>query len=218
LLSRREVLLEHLLFTERLAYADYGHIWFPDDDLEFARGAVAIEDLFANAGLSCADVFQPAIQNQNYSPAWEATRLIPGAYAHRTNIVEIMAHGFSGAVFETCYLTAIHVYDFMKSGWGLEPIWTKIGEALLKRQLRTIVFDCVPIVHTRPLGSGITAVHQYGRYEAQFVPQIHTNRMQTLEVFESLQEMLRQQLKPITRDADKIESVHRTLFGKFSGR
>ena len=132
----RKILLEELYFRRGFAFGDYAHIWFPDDDLRFDDGDGGIESLFEAARAVRADVFQPAIKNEHFSESWESTRRIDGAFAHRTNIVEIMAFGFSGEAFEKALLAALHTFEFMKSGWGIEPIWMKIGEAVLRRLAR----------------------------------------------------------------------------------
>jgi hypothetical protein len=188
----RKILLENLHFKQRFNFEDYNYIWFPDDDLRFPRG-VDIEDIFATARALKADVFQAAIQNEDRDPPWAATKQIPDAFCHRTNIVELMAHGFSGTAFTYAYLPAIHAMEFMNSGWGLEPIWMKIGETNFRRPLRTFVLDCCPVIHTRPIGTGAGVVHSQGRWEAQFVPQIETNRMRTLQVFSSLEQAVSMQ-------------------------
>jgi hypothetical protein len=212
----RNVLLRHMKFDLAFNFSHYHHIWFPDDDLEFIKGN-SIEDLFDMAAIADADVFQPAVANENYSLAWEATRLIPNVLAHRTNIVEVMAHGFSGEIFDQAYLSAIHVCEFMKSGWGLEPIWMKIGEATRGRPLKTYVFDCIPVNHTRPVGSGDSTVHRLGRFEAQFIPQIHTNRMVAMKVYENLSQLRSDDDYDVFGNQQLIEQWRSIAFGNFRG-
>ena len=179
----RTLLLEELHFRKKFNFEQYNYVWFPDDDLQFSSNAYSANLLFETAQLLKADAFQPAIQNEHISPNWEATKLIPGAFCHRTNLVEMMGHGFSGAAFSRAYLPAIHAMEFMKSGWGIDPIWMKIGEATFRRPLYTFVLDNCPIIHTRPVGGGRSFVHMQGQWEAKFVPQIHTNTMTTIDTF-----------------------------------
>jgi hypothetical protein len=215
----RKILLHRLLFAESFVFSDYNYIWFPDDDLRFPNNDDEIEGLFEAAAFARADVFQPAICNEFTSPCWDSTKRIDDAYAHRTNIVEIMAHGFSGEVFEKAYLPAIHVMDFMKSGWGLDPIYLKIGESVFKRRLRTFVFDENSIIHTRPVGSGVSIVHQLGRYERSYVPQAYTNLMETLEILRNKENILadRDVEKP-DLDLSRVDSYHSPIFDHFLGR
>ena len=208
----REILLNRLYIQHKFDFSHYSYIWFPDDDLEFACEQRGIEARFTVAEQTSADVFQPAIRNEHYSVMWEPTREISEAYAHRTNIVELMAHGFRGEVFEKCYLGAIHTCEFMKSGWGLEPIWTKIGEVLFRGPLRTYVFDCIPIIHTRPIGSGDSIVHKLGCYEATYMPQIHTNRMTTFNVYSNLEELKYDSDSELNSNYKHVEAHHRKEF------
>jgi hypothetical protein len=211
----REILLEQLFFTEHFRFQDYSFVWFPDDDVRFLNGPRQIESLFDVAHQVEADVFQPAIENEHFSKLWESTRLVPGAFAHRTNIVEIMAFGFSGNAFVSCLLAAIHVVDFSKSGWGIEPVWLRCGEVFFQRPLRTFVFDCVPITHTRPIGAGTSEVHLLGKYEACYLPQIETNRMTTIREYRNLAEVQADKEDGIHVDKDLIAENHRIRFEGF---
>lgn len=184
----RRLFVERMLLTRAVELARYKFIFMPDDDIRFPNGAASISTIFQFAEAVRADIFQPAVANEYYSPAWEPTRRIPGAFCHRVNIVETMMHGFSGEAFTRAYLPAIHAMEFMKSGWGIEPITLRIGEAIFRRPLRTFVFDSLAAEHTRPVGSGGSAIHTQGQAEARFVPQIATNRMKTLRVYTSMEE------------------------------
>ncbi|MFT4091889.1 MAG: hypothetical protein QM645_14260 [Asticcacaulis sp.] len=183
----RRVLLEQLHFTREVRFEDYDYIFMPDDDIRFPAGAADVSRLFEVCAQIGADVFQPAISNEFYSKAWESTRLIEGAACHRVNIVEVMMHGFSGKAFVHGYLSAIHSMQFMKSGWGVEPVSMKAAEVALNRQLKTFVIDAVPAIHTRPIGGGAPHIHALGNAEAALLPQIHVNRMRTLKVFDTLE-------------------------------
>jgi hypothetical protein len=185
----RKVLLSQLFFKEKFNFQQYDFIFLPDDDIEFPNNEKDISELFNICHQVEADVFQPAILNDNISVAWKPTKLIPGAFCHRTNIVEIMMHGFSGKAFTDAFLPAVHAMQFMRSGWGIEPIWMKIGETIFRRSLRTFVIDAVPAIHTRPLGSGSPEIHQIGMTEARFVPQIKWNRMKTVGVYKDISEV-----------------------------
>ena len=168
----------------------YDYIWFPDDDIDFPPDGGGIEELFATAHDLQADVFQPAIENAHTSHLWDSTKIIPGAYCHRTNVVEIMAHGFGREAFLSGYLPAIHTMSFMRAGWGIEQIAYRMGEANLRRPLRTFVIDSCPVIHTRPTGTGDGQVRKAGDIESIFVPQIRSEPMKTLAVFPSLEEAL----------------------------
>lgn len=180
----RTVLLEELWFGERFDFGQYRRVFLPDDDVRFDGGTAGVERVFADAEAVDADVFQPAIVNEYYSAAWEATRRQAGVFCRRTNLVEIMMPGYRGTLFAPTFLSAIHALEYMTSGWGLEVIVMKLGEAHLGRSLRTFVLDAAAAVHTRPIGSN-PAIHDIGWDEAFLVPQLHTNRMRTLAAYET---------------------------------
>jgi len=184
----RRILLEKLYFEKTFNFENYDFIFLPDDDIRFTNGASDISRLFKLCCDLRADVFQPAIANEFYSKRWESTCLIPQAICHRTNIVEVMMHGFSGRAFAKAYLPAIHALQFMKSGWGIEPIWMKIGEVAFQRPLRTFVIDAVPAIHMRPIGAGSAKIHAVGLAEARLMPQIEANRMATLATFTTIED------------------------------
>lgn len=184
----RQVCFYECQLQENINFSVYDFVWMPDDDLQFLQGDSPEKLLKICAELE-ADVFQPAIDNDYISKCWEPTKKINGAYAHRTNIVEIMAFGFSGKVFKECFLTALHACEFVESGWGIEPIFKNIGESLYGRYLNTFVIDACPIVHTRPVGSGEGIIHSKGVFEARHFPQIEAQRMKTLKVYNSLEDV-----------------------------
>lgn len=188
----RDVLLEELWFGERFDFGQYRRILLPDDDIRFEGGAAGVERLFAHAEAIDADVFQAAIANEYYSLDWETTLQIPGAFCHRTNLAEIMMPGFRGSLFAPAFLSALHALDYMTSGWGLEAVVMKLGEAYLGRGLRTFVLDAAAAVHTRPIGQN-PAIHAAGWDEAFVTPQMHTNRARTLAVYATAAEALSDQ-------------------------
>jgi hypothetical protein len=184
----RRILLEQLHFGEKFDFSAYGFIFLPDDDIRFPNGSADISRLFEISRALKVDVFQPSVSNEFVSERWDPTRQMPNVACHRTNIVEVMMHGFSGRAFVEAYLPAIHAMQFIKSGWGIEPIWMKIGEAVFQRPLRTFVIDAVPAIHTRPIGFGSTKIHAIGLAEAHFVPQIEVNRIRTLASFARIED------------------------------
>jgi hypothetical protein len=192
----RRVLLEHLFFKQNFDFSAYDYILLPDDDIKFPNDAADISNLFKAAADIHADIFQPGIQNDFYSPGWESTKAIPNVFCHRVNIVEVMMFGFSGAAFTRAFLPAIHAMEFMRSGWGIEPIWKKIGEACFRRALNSFVIDAIPAIHTKPIGGGSPEIHAIGVTEAAFIPQIHSNRMKTMAVYASAKDVEQAPMTP----------------------
>ena len=182
----RQICFEQCTLEEKIDFANYDYVWLPDDDLQFRDGDAPLK-LFDVCKKISADVFQPAIENDNIS--WEPTRKVQGAFARRTNTVEIMALGFSGKVFKECFLTTLHACEFVESGWGIEAVWKNFGEALYARYLRTFVVDTVPVIHTRPIGSGGSIIHSKGVFEAQYFPQTKSQKMRALRTYTSIDEI-----------------------------
>ena len=168
-------------------FEQYRYILIPDDDLYFPHGSVDIQRLFESAEAVKAQIFQPAIRNENWSVSWEATRQVPGSYCHAVNIVELMAPGFTGKLFSRAVLPALNALEFQRAGWGIEPVITRFAEILLRRSVRTFVMDVVPMDHTRPVGRG-TMSHQVGYDEAFLMPMIESNRMREYARFNSAEE------------------------------
>jgi hypothetical protein len=162
----------------------YRYVFIPDDDLFFPNGSADIQRLFDSAVASAADIFQPAIRNENFSVCWEATRLIPNGYCHAANIVELMAPGYSGLLFSRVVLPMLNTLEFQRAGWGIEPIIARFAEIHLRRPVRTFVLDTVPMDHMRPVGTGTTP-HEVGEDEAFLTPMIYSNRMREYARFDS---------------------------------
>jgi hypothetical protein len=155
------------LMNIKVEFDRYDFIFCPDDDILFKGGATDISRLFRVAATVRADVFHPAISNEYY--AWEVTRHISGLSCHATNIVDLMMPGFSGQMFSQCVLPILHALPHIRAGWGLQPTIMRLGEALLRRPVRTFVIDDVPAIHTRPVGGG-TSSHEVGWDEAFILP------------------------------------------------
>jgi len=190
-------LIDLHLAGEKSVFEAYRYIFLPDDDLEFPDHATDIHRLFEVAAQTNADIGQPAVANAYFS--WEPTRLIPGALCHATNIVELMAPLYSTGIFQEFVLPATAALDFLRAGWGIEPVIAKAAEVGLRRPARTFVFDNVPMIHTRPVGQGGTP-HRIGHDEALMMPGVLSNRMATYASFQSY-ESARAFTFPFVRDA-----------------
>jgi hypothetical protein len=149
-------------------FGEYDFVFCPDDDV-LIDGAKNITRLFDMAAKIGADIFQPAISNEYYSPGWEATRYIPGLRCHATNIVEGMMPGFSGRIFSQCVLPMLHALPHLRVGFGFGATIMRMSEGVLGRPVRTFVIDAVPVTHTRPVGSGPQS-HEVGLDEAFTLP------------------------------------------------
>lgn len=177
---------EHLSGDESI-FEKYRYVFIPDDDLLFESGAAGINSLLDAAGEVDADIFQPAIANENWSKGWEPTRRVPSAHCRAANIVELMAPGYSGQLFSQVVLPVLNALEFQRAGWGLEPVIARTAEILWRRPVRTFVFDSTLMDHTRPPGQGTTS-HQVGYDEAFLMPMIDSTRMREYGRFGSAKE------------------------------
>ena len=197
----RSLLLEHLHFGQAFDFAGrYRYVFLPDDDIDFPGGTGDVHDLFEHAARLQADSFQPAISNDNVS--FGETRQIPGAFCHRVSWVENMMPAYTGELFVHAFLAGVHALDFLRSGWGLESVAMKLGEARLGRGLRTFVIDVTPVVHTRPVGRN-SVVHEVGWDERLLLPQVDTNPCRTLGVY-TRPEDVTDDLRPLPRSKTAI--------------
>jgi len=178
---------KHHLNGSGSLFEEYRYVFVPDDDLLFPHGSLDIERLFESAEAVNAQIFQPAIRNENWSLCWESTRQVSGSFCHAVNIVELMAPGFTGKLFSRAVLPALNALEFQRAGWGIEPVITRFAEILFRRPVRTFVMDVVPMDHTRPVGMG-TMSHQVGYDEAFLMPMIEGNRMREHARFNSAEE------------------------------
>lgn len=156
------LLLDVLMrFREDIAHYDY--VWLPDDDLKFHNGSLDVSKMFRLVRELDADVFQPAIANalvddgpivgRFCSPGWEICQLVAGAKYHRVTAVEMMMFGFSKEAVQHYLLPACLLLRHSRTGWGIEQIISIMGEGAKGSNWKAYVLDCIPVIHTRPLGS-----------------------------------------------------------------
>jgi hypothetical protein len=180
-------LIDCHLSQSRSPFADYRYIFLPDDDLSFPNGAEDISRLFESAAAVRADIFQPAIANENWSQDWNSTRQEPNCYCHATNIVELMMPGYESRIFAEILLPLLNALEFQRAGWGIEPQIARFAEVYFRRPIRTFVFDDVPVDHVRPVGKGTTS-HEIGYDEAFLTPMVYSNRIKTYAKFSNIEE------------------------------
>ncbi|PWV95750.1 hypothetical protein DFR52_10814 [Hoeflea marina] len=151
------------------AFSSYDYVFLPDDDLEFPGGATDIARAFALARDIGADIFQPAVANENFSPGWEHTHRLYDAVCHATSVVEIMMPCYSGEIFERCVLPLLHIHGYITVGWGLEPLIARFAEVIQHRPARSFVLDEIAAIHSRAVGAG-TSSYSVGKDEAFLIP------------------------------------------------
>jgi hypothetical protein len=75
------------------------------------------------------------------------------------------------------------------------------------RYLNTYVIDCLPIIHTRSVGSGDGIIHSRGIFDAQHFPQIDPNRMKNLQNYKTLEDLLSD-----NKDYLQVDSAQHRLY------
>jgi hypothetical protein len=210
----RQVLLEEVCFGEGCDYSQFRYVFLPDDDIQFEGGAADVHRFFAMGEELEADIFQPAVKNEFVSFA--ATRQMAGAVCHHVNWVENMMPAYRADLFRTAFLGGLHALEYLKSGWGLEIIATKLAEVMLGRGVRSYVIDACPAVHTRPVGNN-GVVHEIGRDEEFLLPQLTANQLRSFVGFRTA-EAARQHMaaaRPQPRNTLAIELyMQKTRFAR----
>lgn len=182
----RQAVLGDVLFKEPGRLASYDYVMFPDEDIEVAGGAPALDAFFDALKAVGADAGQPALVNEFASHP--PTRQVPGAYCHSVNWIEIMMPAYSGHLFQNAFLPAVHTFDQLRTGWAIDVIAHRLAEAVLGRPVRAFVMDACGVVHTRSVGTN-KALFSLGYTEFILVPQVRwLPRMETLAVYGSAEE------------------------------
>jgi hypothetical protein len=189
----RQVLLEEVLLGEGFDYGQYRYVFLPDDDIAFDDGAADVHRLFETAEALEADIFQPAVRNDYVSFA--GTRQMAGAVCHQVNWIENMMPAYRGDLFRSAFLGGIHALEYLKSGWGLEIVASRLAEVALGRGARSYVIDACPATHTRPVG-GNGSVHEIGRDEEFLLPQLTYNQLRTQVGFKTVEAARRHMAEP----------------------
>jgi hypothetical protein len=207
------------LHSNGFDFSIYDYIFLMDDDIIFENGTDQINEMFQIAKSLNADSFQPAIKNDFYSH--KATLVEDGNYAHCVNWVEMMMPAYTSKVFINGVLQAINFFCYLKSGWGIEAVSTRLGEFILGRGLNNIVLDCVPVIHSRPVGKN-RKLKTAGQFEFFLTPMAKIiGRMKSEISFATQNDAIAycQEKRPLTKISDeqlndKTKS-YRRKFGVF---
>ena len=159
-----------------------GRILFVDDDILFENGSRDISDFFRIAEEIGSDTAQPAISNDNYS--WPLTRKIDGCFCHATNVVEAMMPAYSHEIFYKVVLPGLYALPHVRFGWCFEYFVQRFSEIILRRAVRTFVIDAIPVIHTRPPGTG-SSPQSLGWNEAFLYPGLNRFEQCIFEKFEN---------------------------------
>lgn len=122
----------------------YDYFFFPDDDV--AMQTEEINRLFLLCRAFDTWIAQPALTADSYH-SWAILKQQPGCFLRYMGQVESMAPLFQRRALLTC----LPSFVANLSGWGCDSVWSKLLNYPAKK---LVVFDCVPMHHTRPVGSG----------------------------------------------------------------
>jgi len=189
-------------------FSKFDYVFLPDDDIRFPGGAEDVSKVFGLAREVGADIFQPAVSNENYSLSWEATQINETCVCRAVPFVEGMMPGFSSRIFECSVLPLLHVLGHVQAGWGMEPLYVRLGEALLRHPVRVFVLDAAAAVHTRQVGKGDAATDR-GRFELALMPQYYANPFRELARFASVAEARDFKFPFLDDSADNVERDRR---------
>lgn len=118
----------------------YKYVWLPDDDLLCQPDLVS--RLFENCKKMEVDIGQPALTHDSYFT--HVVTLQHKSFEMRfTNFVEIMAPVFSVGFLDR----VLDTFSCNLSGYGLDALWPRMS-----RLGNVVIFDDVPVKHTRPVG------------------------------------------------------------------
>lgn len=137
-----------LLAERPEAFAPYDAIWFPDDDVHLAAGA--LEEFFSIFHRHRLSLAQPALADGCF---WSHHITLENRsfVLRHVNVVEVMAPAFSRAALPVC----ASIFDATRFGLGLDFVWPR----LLGDPAEGIaIVDATPMVHTRPVGASYDKV------------------------------------------------------------
>ena len=125
-------------------FDQYRYMMFMDDDLSISCDA--INRVFQICEEHDLQVAQPALHPDSYF-CYPILLQCPIMKLRYANFVECMA-----PAIRTDYLrTILPQMSDMQSGWGIDNLWTVL---MAEPSFRSAIIDAVPVLHTRPHGTG----------------------------------------------------------------
>lgn len=136
----------HRLLTElKPEWLDsYDYFYFPDDDIEI--DTLQINRMFALSKAMGAAISQASLSNDSFC-SWPMFKQKKNSFCRFVGQIEVMAPLFERQALKRCLPSFIG----NKSSWGVDSVWPKL---LGYPEDRLIVFDCVVMKHTLPVGGG----------------------------------------------------------------
>lgn len=136
----------HTLFTEvQPAWLQqYDYFYFLDDDIKI--DTKHINKMFALSAVFDSWISQASLSENSYC-SWPMFKTQHGSFCRFVGQIEVMAPLFKADALAKCLPSFIG----NKSSWGVDSVWSKI---LDYPEEKLIVFDCVTMEHTQPVGGG----------------------------------------------------------------
>lgn len=123
---------------------EYDYFYFLDDDIE-------IDGFQINRMFSLSRAFEISISQASLSKdsfcSWPMFKHQKNSYCRFVGQIEVMAPLFEKEALKKCLPTFIG----NRSSWGIDSAWSKI---LDYPQNKLVVFDCIIMKHTLPVGGG----------------------------------------------------------------
>lgn len=122
----------------------YEHFYFLDDDISI--DTESINKLFDLHNAFRSYLSQASLTKDSFC-SWEIFKTDKSAFCRYAGQIEVMSPMFSKEALKICLPSFIS----NKSSWGMDSVWAKL---LGYPKDRFIIFDCIQMKHTEPVGAG----------------------------------------------------------------
>jgi len=122
----------------------YKYFYFLDDDIKISTAG--INKMFALSSVFDSWISQASLSQNSYC-SWPMFKQEADSYCRFVGQIEVMAPLFNASALKKCLPSFIG----NRSSWGIDSVWSKI---LDYTEDKLIVFDCVTMEHTKPVGEG----------------------------------------------------------------
>jgi hypothetical protein len=122
----------------------YDYFYFLDDDIEMDTHA--INSMFALSKLMKADISQASLTKDSFC-SWPVFKQEKDYFCRYVGQIEVMAPLF----YKEALVRCLSSFTVNNSSWGVDSIWSK---QLNYPKNKLIVFDCITMRHTKPVGEG----------------------------------------------------------------
>jgi hypothetical protein len=137
--------IDHFFQSHPNIIEEYTHFWLLDDDLVVPKSTVMnIIELLKYFSFPLSS---PSLAPESYF-SWPIMLQNKNFLVRATNFVEVIAPIMSADFLKR----ALPHFSESRNGWGYEWLWHRL---LAEMSEPAAIFDCAPVVHTRPVGGGV---------------------------------------------------------------